>query len=326
MKLIYQVVLLLVTITVTPCFFSSESNKEHSDHDELSSNNEVSHNEIKIIKLSDDVIKDNNIKVLVAKEKNIKISRDVLGKIVPNANKTIYIYPRYSGIIKSLTKYLGDKVQKDDVLATIESDTTLQTYTIKAPFSGYIVKKNVNLGEHIKNNNSIYQLADLSDVWVDLFIYRKNAKLIKKGQKVIIYKENGGKHAYSSTISYISPLGVEHNQTMLARAVFSNNSNNSNYSDNLNWLPGLYVDGVIIISNKTVPVAIKTIAIQSLEGKNIVFIKAKDGFKPVQCKLGIQDSEFTQILEGITAGQQYVASNSFLLKAHLEKESASHSH
>ena len=319
MKLIYRVVFLLVTITVTPCFFSSESNKEHSDHDVVS-NEEASHNEAKAMQLSDDVIKDNNIKVLIAEEKNIKITRDVLGKIVPNANKTIYIYPRYSGIIKSLTKFLGDKVQKDDVLATIESDSTLQTYIIKAPFSGYIVKKNVNLGEHIKNNNSIYQLADLSDVWVDLFIYRKNAKLIKKGQKVIIYKENGEKHAYVSTISYISPLGVEHNQTMLARAVFSNNS------DNLNWLPGLYVDGVIIISNKTVPVAIKTIAIQSLEGKNIVFIKAKDGFKPVQCKLGIQDSEFTQILEGVTAGQQYVASNSFLLKAHLEKESASHSH
>ena len=319
MKLIYRVVFLLVTITVTPCFFSSESNKEHSDHDVVS-NEEASHNEAKAMQLSDDVIKDNNIKVLIAEEKNIKITRDVLGKIVPNANKTIYIYPRYSGIIKSLTKFLGDKVQKDDVLATIESDSTLQTYIIKAPFSGYIVKKNVNLGEHIKNNNSIYQLADLSDVWVDLFIYRKNAKLIKKGQKVIIYKENGEKHAYVSTISYISPLGVEHNQTMLARAVFSNNS------DNLNWLPGLYVDGVIIISNKTVPVAIENTAIQSLEGKNIVFIKVKDGFKPVQCKLGIQDTEFTQILEGITAGQQYVAGNSFLLKAHLEKESASHSH
>ena len=197
------------------------------------------------IRLSDKRIKDNQIQVLTAGRQTLKISKDVLGKIVPNANATLYVYPRYNDIIKLLSKHLGDKVKKGEILATIESDQTLQTYTIMAPFSGYIVKKNANPGEHVNNSDAIYQLADLSEVWLDLSIYRKNAALVKKGQTVLVYNESGTKHWYSSRISYISPFGVEHNQTMLARAVLPNDLNT------MLWLPGIYVDAKIIIKEKS---------------------------------------------------------------------------
>lgn len=278
------------------------------------------HEEENIIKISPQMVKDNNIEILVAGKKNIQITRDVLGKIVPNANKTIYIYPRYSGIIKSLTKYLGDHVRKNELLATVESNQTLQIFSIKSPFSGFVVRKEANVGEHIKEGSPIYQIADLSTVWVDLFIYRKNAQLIKKGQKVYMTQNGHINKNASSIISYVSPLGVEHNQTMLARAVLPNKTNP------IRWLPGLYVDATITIEERVVPVAVKSSAIQTIEGKKVIFVQDGNAFKPVEFKIGIQGKEFTQILKGITNGQKYVGNNSFLLKAQLEKESASHSH
>ena len=304
-------ILLILLISFHSLLFAQP---EHSEH------NEEHGDEQKVIQLSPHTIKENNIELLTAGPHTIETTRDVLGKVTPNANKTLFLYPRYSGVIKKLTKYLGDKVNKGELLAIIESDQTLQKYSLTAPFSGYIVQKKANTGEHIKQGNPIYQIADLSDVWIDLFIYRKNAKLVKKGQKVIVYTDNESNNYVSSTISYVSPLGVEHNQTMLARAVFPNTS------DNNLWLPGLYVDAKITIKEKKVPIAVKTSAIQLLDGKKIVFVKDSDGFEPIDCQFGIEGTEYTQVLTGISEGQTYVANNSFLLKAQLEKDSASHDH
>ena len=310
MKLVTKILLILLTGFHSMLFAQSE----HSEH------NEEHGVEQQVIQLSPGTIKENNIELLTAAPHTIEITRDVLGKVVPNANKTLFLYPRYSGVIKKLTKYLGEKVKKNEKLAVIESDQTLQEYTLTAPFSGRIVQKNANAGEHIKEGSPIYQIADLSDVWVDLFIYRKNAKLIEKGQKVIVFTDNKNKKHVSSTISYVSPLGVEHNQTMLARAVLPN----TGYSRL--WLPGLYVDAKITIAVQKVPIAVKTSAIQMLDGKKVVFIKDSDGFEPIECQFGLEGTEYTQVLSGISVGQTYVANNSFLLKAQLEKDSASHDH
>lgn len=285
----------------------SEHKEEHGDED-------------KVIKLSPQTIKENKIEVLTAGPHTIEITSDVLGKVIPNANKTLFLYPRYSGVIKKLTKYLGDKVKEGEILAIIESDQTLQEYSLSAPFSGYIVQKKSNTGEHIKKGSPIYQIADLSNVWVDLFIYRKNARLVKRGQKIIVYTDNENKKYVSSIISYVSPLGVEHNQTMLARAVLPNTGDSSL------WLPGLYVDAKITIEEKKVPMAVKTSAIQILDGKKIVFVKDPVGFKPIECQIGLEGKDYTQVISCLSEGQKYAANNSFLLKAQLEKDSASHDH
>ncbi len=266
------------------------------------------------IHLSDKTMRQYQIKLAKAGPKTLEMTRDVLGKIVPNANKTLYIYPRYSGIIKRMTKFLGDKVRQGELLATVESNQTLQTYEVNAPFSGYIVRKTANPGEFVKTGSSIYQLADLSNVWVHLFIFRKDAELIKKGQAVQVYDKNDPARKTGSEIDYVSPMGIEKNQTMMARAVINNPDNE------LTWLPGLYVNVRVIIQSKPVAVAVKNSAIQTVDGQAVVFVKVKDGFEPRVCQTGMEGQAYTEIKSGLKNGDIYVEDNSFLLKAELEKD------
>ena len=298
------------------CIMASQRLFAESGHHE----EERAHQEKEIVRMSADVIKRYHITLDKAGPKAIEVRREVLGKIVPNANKTIYIYPRYGGIIKKMTKFLGDKVREGELLASVESNQTLQTYEIKAPFSGYIIQKEANPGEFVKTGSPIYQLADLSTVWVHLFIYRENTELIKKGQKVYIDNKNKSDKPAAAEIDYVSPLGIEHNQTIRARVVLNNDANE------LTWVPGLYINAKVVIDLKQVPVAVKNSAIQSFEGKKVVFVKTAEGFEPRACQFGIEGENYTQVLSGLKAGDVYVAKNSFLLKAELEKESASHSH
>lgn len=287
-------------------------NAEHADHAE--------HANEKVVRLSADVMKRYQIELAEAGPQTLEIMREILGKIVPNANKTVYIYPRYGGIVKKMTRFLGDKAREGELLATIESNQTLQTYDVNAPFSGFIVKKEANPGEFVKTGSPIYQLADLSTVWVYLFVYRENAALIKKGQSVVIYDKSKPDKSANSQIDYVSPLGVEHNQTMRARAVLDNDP------ENLTWLPGLYVNARVVIEKKHVPVAVKNEAVQTFEGKNVVFVKTEEGFELRACQFGLEGKEYMEVLSGLKTGEVYVAKNSFILKAELEKDSASHSH
>ncbi|WP_367607990.1 efflux RND transporter periplasmic adaptor subunit [Legionella sp. W05-934-2] len=276
--------------------------------------------ENRAVAVSNEAVDHNQIHVAIAGPQTILITLEVVGKIVPNANKTLYIYPRYDGIIQKLTKQLGDKVEQGDILATIESDHTLQTYSITAPFSGYIVNKTANPGEHVTNSSAIYRLADLSKVWVDLFIYRKQARAIYTGQSVTIYHDQHNGLGQTTTINYVSPLGVEHTQTVLARAELDNRNNR------LTWLPGLYVDAHITIKEQKVPIAVLNEAIHTIEQTPVVFVRTDKGFKASPVKLGIRGDKYTQIESGLKQGQYYATKQSFLLKAELEKDQAAHSH
>ena len=99
-------VLLLAFISTGYC-----SEQEHEEH--------KSHQDEEIVSLSKEVIKQYRIEIVKAGPQTLEVTRDILGKIVPNANKTIYIYPRYGGIIKKMTKFLGDKAREGELLAKL---------------------------------------------------------------------------------------------------------------------------------------------------------------------------------------------------------------
>ncbi|TAL59743.1 MAG: HlyD family efflux transporter periplasmic adaptor subunit, partial [Legionella sp.] len=159
------------------------------------------------LKMAPALLKAADIQTSQAQSRTIKTQLKVVGKIVPNRDTLTPIYARYEGIIKSMTKNLGDEVIKGDVLATIESNESLQNYSINAPMTGTIVQKSATNGELARNSKPIYEIANLANVWSDFTLYRKEAPLIKQGMEITVTGDEGKPRA-SSTISYIAPLGI----------------------------------------------------------------------------------------------------------------------
>ncbi|MCW8469680.1 efflux RND transporter periplasmic adaptor subunit [Fluoribacter gormanii] len=261
------------------------------------------------------VLKAAEIQTAVVQSHEIKTQLNVVGKILPNRDTLAPIYARYPGIIKSMAKNLGEEVTKGDVLATVESNESLQNYSITAPITGTVVQKNATNGELTQNTKPIYEVANLANVWADFTLYRKDAPLVKQGMEVIVTGDEGKPKTFS-TISYISPLGIEDSQTNLARAILPN--------EERVWLPGMYINGAIIINKKTVPVAVPLSAIQKMNEKDVVFVQQGDYFEATPVLLGQEDGQWAEVLSGLDAGQRYVSKNSFYIKAELGKEGASH--
>ncbi|KTD44154.1 efflux RND transporter periplasmic adaptor subunit [Legionella quateirensis] len=269
------------------------------------------------VKIPQPVLKAADIQTEVAQSQTIKTQLKVVGKIVPNRDTLTPIYARYSGIIKTINKNLGDEVTKGEVLVTIESNESLQNYTISAPMTGTIVQKYATNGELAQNTKPIFEVANLANVWADFTLYRKEAPLIKPGMEVTVRGDEGKPQA-TSTISYIAPLGIEDSQTTLARAVIPNETRA--------WLPGMYVNAAITIKEKEVPVAVLLSAIQRLDEREVVFVQQGDYFEATPVTIGQKDDEWAEVVSGLDAGQRYVSKNSFFMKAELGKDGASHEH
>jgi len=219
--------------------------------------------------------------------------------------------------VKEIRKRLGDPVAKDEVVAIVESNESLQPYEIRSAQAGTVIQKNVAAGEFVSQGESIYVVADLGTVWADLSVYRKDFAQIRVGQPVAIHGGEGMPEA-EGNITYVSPFGAKDNQTMLARIVLPN--------PNGEWRPGLYVTGEVLTEEVTVPVAVKASALQTFRDWDVVFLNAGDLFEIAILELGRRDAEWVEVLSGLPAGKNYVAENSFIIKADILKSGASHDH
>ena len=71
-----------------------------------------------------------------------------------------------------------------------KSNESLQTYAIKAPITGLIVRRDIQTGE-ATGNNPLFTIADLSQVWAELDVFGRNLNHVQQGQSVVVETLNG---------------------------------------------------------------------------------------------------------------------------------------
>jgi cobalt-zinc-cadmium efflux system membrane fusion protein len=265
--------------------------------------------EVGRVELSEKQAKNANLDVEVAGPAKINVTLQLSGKIALNEDTVANITARYSGVVKAVYKGLGDRVQKGEALALVESSESLRDYQVNSEISGTIVKKEVAIGELARDDKPIFMVADLSTVWVDFSVFPQDFRRLKPGQVVQInYADN---QSTKSKITYIAPIGSENTQSMLARAVVQNPDGSLR--------PGLFVTGELFVQEIEAPIAVRPSAIQNVNDKTVVFTAEGVVFEAREVALGTSDGTYVQVLSGLNAGDRYVAGNSFLLKAELGK-------
>jgi cobalt-zinc-cadmium efflux system membrane fusion protein len=236
------------------------------------------------------------------------------GVLRENQENLVQVTPRFPGIIRSIQKRIGDKVQKDDLMARIESNQSLTSYDLKAPIDGTVIDRQVSLGEYASEQKPAFTIANLSSVWVDLSVYSKDLPRVRVGDRVEIDLEDG-KPPVVGQISYLAPIGSSDTQSSVARAVLQNPDGRLR--------PGLFVRGRVTM-NRRATIAVKATALQTLDDKPVVFVREGEKLEARAVKTGERDKKYVEILEGLSTGDLYVADNSFVVKAEIGKSEAEH--
>lgn len=238
------------------------------------------------------------------------------GRVKYDRGRLRQVRARYPGVIQSAPKRVGDRIKKNEVLARVESNDSLQIYEVRAPINGVIVEQHAGSGEAI-NEQTIYTIANLSEVWIDLAVFPRNWSRIEKDQTVRIQSLSEELNA-SATIDYLLPTSDAHSQSGTARIYLSNEKDR--------WRPGMAVTATVTVDKTEVPLAVRNSALQTFRDFDVVYARYGDTYEVRMLKLGQEDAEHTEVLSGIEAGTEYVVENSYVIKADIEKSGASHAH
>ena len=102
------------------------------------------------------------------------------------------------------------------------SNKTIEQFPILANVSGYVTKKIVNLGDYITEGEALYEIADLSKVWVLFEIYESDMEWINKGDEVIYTIQSLPGKTFNGRISYVDPVINPKTRVAKARIETSN--------------------------------------------------------------------------------------------------------
>lgn len=245
----------------------------------------------------------------------LKETVNVFGKITVDTERVSQLRARFAGVIKTVNVSIGETVRKGQILASIESNESLNHYSIKAPTSGVITQRNANPGEQT-NNKTLFVITDTSMVWADLAIFPENISRVKVGAAVS-FKATNSNQSSGGEITFIS-VTSKANQAVTARVLVDN-------KDGL-FIPGSYIKANIEIAEHAVPLAVKLTGLQAFRDFTVVYAKVGNEYEVRMLELGRQNAEWVEVLGGLKAGTQYVSKNSYVIKADIEKSGASHDH
>lgn len=204
---------------------------------------------------------------------------------------------------------LTDK-QVDQIVA---SNKTIEQFPILANVSGYVTKKMVNLGDYIKQGEALYEIADLSKVWVLFDVYESEMSWINKGNAVTYTVQSLPGKTFNSTISYIDPIIDPKTRVAKARVETANKG--------LLLKPEMFVSGTIESKTNTsnTSLTVPKTAVMWTGKRSVVYVMQTSAqgvsFLMREVTLGPALGESYVIESGLQVGQEIAINGTFSIDA-----------
>ena len=186
-----------------------------------------------------------------------------------------------------------------------ETGKPIRTLTLYSPVNGFVTQKMVVSGMKVMPGEKIFDIADLSSLWVIADIYENELPLIKVGQIAVITLPYLPGRSISSRIDYIYPTISADTRTAKIRLKL----NNAEYK----LKPQMFANVEIKINTGNKLLIPESAVIDT--GRGIVaYVDAGDGsFEPREIKAGLRSDGSIEVLEGLKAGEKVVSQANFLI-------------
>jgi Cu(I)/Ag(I) efflux system membrane fusion protein len=194
----------------------------------------------------------------------------------------------------------------DSQIEKIEkTGTPIRTLTVYAPASGYVVEKMALQGMKVMPGEKLFDIADLSTVWILADIYESELPMIKAGEKARISLSYFPGREFASGIDYVYP--TLSGQTRTAKVRFSIQN------PGLKLKPQMFTN-VEIKTPLGKKLVIPESAIIDTGTRQIAYVDKGDGyFEPREIKAGLRAGGMAEVISGLSAGEVVASSAAFLI-------------
>ncbi len=294
---------------INQVYANTDQHNHDDDHDDHEGENEAT--------IQSDAAKRAGIATGQVSSETLQKEIVLTGRVMLNRDKTYAVRARFPGIVKTVKVRWGQQVEKGQVLATVESNDSLLTYSIYAPRSGVVLERNTNVGD-VANDEALFTIADLKTMWAEFHVFPRDLSLVKEQQVVSVHALETDENV-KSRIDMLLPTADAASQTVIAIVPIPN--------ENGIWRVGMIIEGYVDIGEIVADLAVRENAIQTLNEKSVVFIKESETtYVPREVELGESDGNYVEVLTGLQQGEEYVAKGSYRIKADLLKSTAEHEH
>jgi RND family efflux transporter MFP subunit len=183
-----------------------------------------------------------------------------------------------------------------------------------SPYGGFVTAKMASHGVKVSPNDALYDITDLSAVWVIADVYEDSLALIREGQPAEVSLAFVPGRKWRGRISYLFPMLDEKTRTAKVRLEFPNPGNLLK--------PEMYAD-VEIKASYGKGLVIPESAVISTGDRMIVFVaKGQNQFVPREITTGLKVKGLYEVQEGLSTGEQVVTEANFMLDSESKLQSA----
>jgi len=208
----------------------------------------------------------------------------------------------------SLARLKNWDISEEQVRALAQSGETRRTLTFRSPVTGIVMEKKAVQGMRFMPGDSLYQVADLSSVWVVADVYEQDIALVKTGSKAKVSISAYPDRSFDGTITYVYPTLKPETRTIPVRLEISN--------PRQLLKPAMFAQVELSVGSKGKVLTVPNSAIIDSGTRRIVLVQLAEGrFEPREVKLGSRTDNHVEVMDGVKAGEQIVVAANFLIDA-----------
>ena len=208
----------------------------------------------------------------------------------------------------SLMRLKNWDISEEQVKALAQSGEPKRTLTFRSPVNGIVTEKKAVQGMRFMPGDALYQVADLSAVWVVADVFEQDIGQVKTGAKARIRINAYPDKVFDGRISYVYPTLKAETRTVSVRVELANPGGLLK--------PAMFAQMELPVGRSEKVLTVPDSAVIDSGTRRIVLIQLKEGrFEPREVKLGARSDSYVEVMEGVKAGEQVVVAANFLIDA-----------
>lgn len=208
----------------------------------------------------------------------------------------------------SLQRLKNWDISAEQVKALSQSGEAKRTLTFRSPVSGIVTEKKALQGMRFMPGEALYQVADLSSVWVVADVFEQDIGLIKIGARAKIRINAYPDKLFEGNVSYVYPTLNAATRTVPVRLELAN--------PGLLLKPAMFAQLDLPVSGNGMVLTVPLSAVIDSGTRQIVLVQLGEGrFEPREVRLGARSDSHVEVIEGVQDGEAVVVAANFLIDA-----------
>jgi Cu(I)/Ag(I) efflux system membrane fusion protein len=229
-------------------------------------------------------------------------NRDALGGASPDARAA------FEDLVAATRERLGNWDIDARDLEALERGTIQKNVLLRSPADGVVLEKLVKVGQRFSAGESLYQVADLQDVWLVANVFEQDLAAIAVGRPARATFEAYPGRVFEGRVAFVYPTVAAETRTVAVRIEFPKRDGALK--------PGLYGSVQIVGPVVAAPVSVPESAVLDSGTRQVVFAAHQDGrFEAREVVLGARGDGYVAVLKGLEPGQPVVVNGNFLIDA-----------